>query len=157
MIHSQELSPECDEHRRLVQEGLRLLSICETNMIAKRGVPLIQAILSNEQKIREKALHKVDTRHESTPNKADRTNLDISEVIRHFHQQDRLNFSAPPCRLPQTTEWFDVDSRSIWPPSESRPNTGGRAIMLPSEQSIYGIDFPDNFEEVFALAENYII
>lgn len=149
MIHSPESSPECDEHRRLVQEGLRMLSICETNMIAKRGVPLLQAMLANEQRIREKTLQ-VEPAHESI-DKSDRRNLDISEIIRNFYQQDRLNFAATSSRL--RTDWFDGD-QSSWPP-ETRPNPEGRAIMPPG-QSIYGIDFPDNFDEVFALAANYI-
>lgn len=156
MIHSPESSPECDEHRRLVQDGLRMLSVCETNMIAKRGVPLLQAMLANEQQIREKTL-RVESHHESIPNKTERKNLDISEIIRHFYQQDRLNFSASSSRLHHNTEWFDVDNQSSWPPTEGRSNTEGRAIMPPpGQQSIYGIDFPDNFEEVFALAANYI-
>lgn len=116
-------------------------------MIAKRGVPLLQAMLANEQRIREKTLQ-VEPHRESM-NKTDRRNLDISEIIRHFYQQDRLNFTSTP-RMSRSG-WFDGDSS--WPP-ESRP-TEGRAIMAPN-QSIYGIDFPDNFEEVFALAANYI-
>lgn len=156
MIHSPGSSPECDEHRRLVQEGLRMLSICETNMIAKRGVPLLQTMLANEQRIREKTLHQVEPHHESVL-RPDRKNLDISEIIRHFYQQDRLNFSVTSGRLPQNTDWFDMENQSSWPPTESRPNTEGRAIIPPpGNQSIYGIDFPDNFEEVFALAANYI-
>jgi hypothetical protein len=155
MIHSPESSPECDEHRRLVQEGLRMLSICETNMIAKRGVPLLQAMLANEQRIRESTRHQVESHHESVP-RPERKNVDISEIIRHFYQRDRLNFSATSSRLPQNTDWFDVDNQSSWPPTE-RSNTDGRAIMPPpGNQSVYGIEFPDNFEEVFALAANYI-
>jgi hypothetical protein len=133
-----------------------MLSICEINMIAKRGVPLLQAMLANEQRIRERTLHQVGPHHESIP-KTERRNLDISEIIRHFYQQDRLNFSATTSRLSQNADWFDVDNQSSWPPTESRPNTDGRALMPPpGDQSIYGIEFPDNFEEVFALAANYI-
>ncbi|KAL3703772.1 hypothetical protein TMatcc_009461 [Talaromyces marneffei ATCC 18224] len=157
MIHSPESSPECDEHRRLVQDGLRMLSVCETNMIAKRGVPLLQAMLANEQRIRRKTLHQIEPQNEIISNKTERRNIDISEIIRHFYQQDRLKFSATSTRLHQNADWFDDDNQGSWPPAEGRPNTEGRVIIPPpGNESIYGIDFPDNFEEMFALAANYI-
>ncbi|KAH8690466.1 hypothetical protein BGW36DRAFT_388813 [Talaromyces proteolyticus] len=153
IIHSPEFSPECDEHRRLVQDGLRLLSTCETNMIATRGIPLIQAMLANEGRIREKTFNQVEASVTgNTPNKIDARNLDIKEIIRSFYMQDRLNsFTATVSRYP-SAEWFATDSQSSWP-----PNTSEKAALPPLlNQPAYESDFPDNFDDVLALAANYI-
>ncbi|EED13588.1 conserved hypothetical protein [Talaromyces stipitatus ATCC 10500] len=158
MIYSLESSPECDEHRRLVQDGLHMLSVCETNMIAKRGIPLLKAMLANEKRIREKTLHEVEgSDHGDLSTRNDRRNLDISEIIRNFYQQDHLHFSAAMGRLNQNADWFDAQNQSSWPPTESKADVDRDTIMPPTgHQSIYGFEFPDNFEEVFALAANYI-
>lgn len=153
MIHSPGVSTECDQHRRLVQDGLRILSACETNMIAKRGIPLLHVMLANERQIREKTLNQLEASlPESIPDSIDTRNVDIKEIIRSFYREDQLNFPSAITSRHQAAEWFQIDNQSNWPPTSE-----GRAVMAPpTQQPAYGIDFPDNFEDVFALAANYI-
>jgi chaperone required for assembly of F1-ATPase len=149
MIHSSALSPEADEHRRLVQDGLCILSVCETNMIAKRGIPLLQAMLANEQRIREKRLDQMGAPlAENIPGRLDGNNLDIKEIIRNFYEQDRLNFSRVTNKRLQDAQ----DNQSSWPPILE----GATILSSPNHNLPYELEFPNSFEDVLALAANYI-
>lgn len=153
ILHSPTSAPECDEHRQLVREGIRILSQCETNMIAKRGVPLLRMMLSNEQRMRENAPgqsgdHMKFVSRESTFN----SSLCITETIRSFCEQEQFSFHDKnnKAKLPSNTR---EASEFSWPPSNSDCET----FLSPNTRlSTHALEFPHGFEDIFALATNYI-
>jgi hypothetical protein len=147
------MAPECDEHRQLVREGIRILSQCETNMIAKRGVPLLQMLLSNEQRMRENAPGQSGGHMDFASRDGSRNSSSyVTETIRSFCEQEQFSSHEKSThrKLPSNTR--DINEFS-WPPTSSDCDT----FLTPDARlSTHTLEFPHSFEDIFALATNYI-
>lgn len=160
MFHRPVTDPECYEHRQLVQDGIGILSRSDTNMIAKRGVPLLEALLSNEKRKRSSfdSLQGPDR----TESPADDTSslglehLDIPGVIRRFCEQHRLKFTGPKSREGRSVSLSLDELQQDWPPTQLGGDRNG--AIRPSTGPFATYDFEDSeiLADVLALASDYV-
>ncbi|KAJ5295469.1 hypothetical protein PENANT_c001G08466 [Penicillium antarcticum] len=109
LFHQSGPERESSEHRRLINGGIEILSQCQSDMIAKRGVSLLKAMLADDQcKTSERRLtvemHGRRDIHNDMPG-AQRSNfLSIPAIIRNFYQQDHAPLVGKPRRTSETSE-----------------------------------------------------
>lgn len=155
MFHQPRPERQASEHRQLIEDGIEILSQCETDMIARRGVSLLRAMLEAGQmdsrrrgvagEPREPPLLDASTPKES--------GLDIAAIIQTFYRQDRASITGH-CRtalggsgLTRNTghgRWPDLsnDASGIMP---------GADLMMP-----LGVDYAEGLDDILSLATNYL-
>jgi hypothetical protein len=160
MFHRPVTDPECYEHRQLVHEGIGILSRSDTNMIAKRGVPLLEALLSSE---------KTDRSSLDTPRGSNRTessaddasslrlkDLDIPGVIRKFCEQDRLKFTSSNAREGRSANLSSDELQQDWPPRQADGDRSGAVVPSTGPFATYGFEDSEMLADVLALASDYV-
>lgn len=55
MFHQPRSDRQASENRQLIEDGIEILSHCETDMIAQRGVSLLRAMLQADKGATERA------------------------------------------------------------------------------------------------------
>ncbi|CEJ61236.1 hypothetical protein PMG11_09773 [Penicillium brasilianum] len=155
MFHQPRQDRQASEHRQLIEDGIEILSHCDTDMIARRGVSLLRAMLEAEQnQHRERRVVGEPPEspfiQDSTPRE---TGLDIAAIIQTFYRQNRARIAGH-CRpalgrsfLPRTT------GQSGWP-GVSKDISG----IMPSVDLMMplGIDYADGLDDILSLATNYL-
>ncbi|KAJ5682138.1 uncharacterized protein N7477_002078 [Penicillium maclennaniae] len=139
------------EHRQLVEDGIEILTHCESEMIGRRGVFLLRAMLDAEQnksrerrqiaEIRESQSLGVDATHDG---------MDIAGVIRTFYQRDRASSARP--MLPGRPS-RKATGHENW--TEKTSDVSG---MMPNVDFIapLGVDYAEGLEDILSLATNYL-
>jgi hypothetical protein len=155
MFHQPRQDRQASEHRQLIEDGIEILSHCETDMIARRGVSLLRAMLEAEQRDpRERRvvgeLREPPLLHGTTPKE---NGLDIAAIIQTFYRQDRASItghsrttlSGPSlARTTGHTRWPDVtnDVSGIMSSVD---------LMMP-----LGVDYAEGLGDILSLATNYL-
>lgn len=122
-------------------------------MIAKRGVPLLQMLLYNEQMMRKNAPGQSGSHMDVACRETSRNSrLYITETIRRFCEQEQVAFDEKSSRVELPSSAKEINEFS-WPPSISDCET---FLSPDARQSTHALEFPYGFEDIFALATNYI-
>ncbi|KAJ5770498.1 uncharacterized protein N7511_002549 [Penicillium nucicola] len=109
LFHQTGPERESSEHRRLIDGGIEILSQCQSDMIAKRGVSLLKAMLADEQgKTSERRLISGMHGRRDTCNDMPVTQrskyLSIPAIIRNFYQQDHAPLIQKSRRTSETSD-----------------------------------------------------
>lgn len=150
--------PESTHHRQLVQEGLQILSHSDSNMIARRGVHLLEALLSREQYSRPPPIGQALNLE---PDER-RLELDLVGIIRNFCEQGRWRGfpklpapSKPLAALDMDQDWPPVDNR-IGRRNGVDDRQSGLPSPLGSLGAPYGIEGVESLQDILTLATNYV-
>lgn len=155
MFHQPRPDRQASEHRQLIEDGIEILSHCDTDMIARRGVSLLRAMLEAEQnQPRERRFvgepPESPLLHDTTSSE---NGLDIAAIIQTFYRQDQATITEH-CRpslggssLSRATghsRWPDLsnDTSGIMP---------GVDLMMP-----LGVDYAEGLDDILSLATNYL-
>jgi hypothetical protein len=151
MCHQPGPDRQSAEHRQLIEDGIEILMHCESDMIARRGVSLLRAMLDAEQKgyrerrhvaeLRESQLLDVDT---------SRDEMDIAGIIRTFYQRDRASSARPTL---QTQRAWKTTGHEHW--TEMTSDEPG---MMPNVDLVtpLGVDYAEGLDDILSLATNYL-
>ncbi|KAL5363573.1 hypothetical protein BJX96DRAFT_120174 [Aspergillus floccosus] len=150
--------PETTHHRQLVQDGLQILSHSGSNMIAQRGVHLLEALLSREQCSRPPPIGR--TLGGETDDR--RIDLDLVGIIRNFCEQGRLRGFPRLATGAKQVQPMDMDHG--WPPIDNRigqrnGGSGRQSVLSPSLEYLaapYGLDGVEGLQDILSLASNYV-
>lgn len=155
MFHQSVADRQASDHRQLIEDGIEILSHCESDMIAQRGVSLLRAMLEAEQ-LRNRGRYLVPELREPSilPGSPSRENgLDIASIIRAFYQLDRANLpgrSKSILQIPSTVRATNHRHRSEITSIE--PDVlSGVDMMAP-----LGADYAEGLEDILNLATNYL-
>lgn len=147
MFHQPCADRQASEHRQLIEDGIEILSHCDTDMIARRGVSLLRAMLEAEQK--QPRARRLGGEPPESPLLRDtiarEKGLDIAAIIQTFYRQDRANFTEH-CR-PAAGE-----------PSLSRNTGHSRWPDLLNDTSgiMPGVDYMEGLDDILSLATNFL-
>ncbi|KAJ5377018.1 hypothetical protein N7509_013904 [Penicillium cosmopolitanum] len=128
MFHRPTADSQSSQNRQFVEDGIAILSHCDSDMIARRGVPLIKAMLQAE----ERRSGSPDSHEAQAFDKAG-MGLNIASIIQTFYKKDRSGLSG--------------DSPDI-PPVESSTRTLGDLLMP------FGVDYAEGLDDILSLATN---
>ncbi|KAJ5634309.1 hypothetical protein N7528_002151 [Penicillium herquei] len=134
-------------------DGIEILSHCESDMIAQRGVSLLRAMLEAEQmsnidspipRIRESSILPETPSRETGP--------DIAGIIRAFYQQDRASFQTRSKSMLQVaTSNRSIDHRHWSEITSFETGISGVDLM-----GSLGIDYAEELDDILNLATNYL-
>lgn len=155
MFHQSVADRQSSEHRQLIEDGIEILSHCESDMIAQRGVSLLKAMLEAEQ-LRNHGRYLVPELREPSilPRSPSRENgLDIADIIRAFYQQDRASLPGRSKSILQIPSTARATNHRHWSEITSiEPGVlSGVDIMAP-----LGVDYAEGLEDILNLATNYL-
>jgi hypothetical protein len=155
MFHQSVADRQSSEHQQLIEDGIEILSHCESDMIAQRGVSLLRAMLEAEQLSNRGRYLVPDLRGPSVlPGSPSHENgLDIAEIIRAFYQHDRANLPGRCKSLLQVPSTMRAANHRHWSEITSiEPGVlSGVDMMAP-----LGVDYTEGLEEILNLATNYL-
>ncbi|KAF9891600.1 hypothetical protein FE257_003611 [Aspergillus nanangensis] len=151
LFHRTVSDPETTYHRQLIQDGLQILLHSESNMIARRGVHLLEALLSRERCRR------------STPNVDvgdQRMSLDLVDLIRDFCEQSRWR-AVSRIGAPARPSWPTSEMDQGWPPENLVGRANRQSILSPPSLEAalgvpYGLECADSLQDILSLASNYV-
>ncbi|RHZ61989.1 fungal specific transcription factor domain-containing protein [Aspergillus thermomutatus] len=138
--------PETNQHRQLVQDGLKILSRCDSNMIARRGVHLLEALLARKRARSQDALPGIRTT-ESASEPSRIVGLDLVGIIRSFCEQDRLQMTDR--QSEPTRDWPPMDFRGANRDNGQSPSLEPLSVSL-------GLECAEGLEDIFSLAASYV-
>lgn len=148
MFHRPARDEQSLQNRHFVEDGITILSHCDSDMIARRGVALLRAMLDVE----DKRFHTSDSTETLVLQKASMSS-DIASIIQKFYRQDRDSLSGQPPPIPQTDFTIGAFGHDSWPNTTSREST-----TLPSSELLlpFGVDYPEGLDDILSLATNYL-
>ncbi|KAJ6069211.1 hypothetical protein N7499_011098 [Penicillium canescens] len=152
LFHQTGPERESSEHRRLIDGGIEILSQCQSDMIAKRGVSLLKAMLADEQcKTSERRLIVgVHGRRDVCLDMSgtQRCNyLNIPAIIRTFYQQDHaalIGKSRRSSEMSEVARWPEL----IRDESVPTPSVDIFASL--------GLDCVGGLDEILNMAADYM-
>ncbi|KAJ5145366.1 hypothetical protein N7448_002758 [Penicillium atrosanguineum] len=151
MCHQPGPDRQSAEHRQLIEDGIEILTHCESDMIARRGVSLLRAMLDAEQKGYRERQQVAELRGSQLLGvDASRDGMDIAGIIRTFYQRDQASSARP--MLPSRPPW-KATGHEHW--SEM---TGDETGMMPNVDFIapLGVDYAEGLDDILSLATNYL-
>jgi hypothetical protein len=155
MFHQPRPDRQVSEHRQLIEDGIEILSHCETDMIARRGVSLLRAMLEAEQReprerrtmgeLRESRLLNSTTPKES--------GLDIAAIIQKFYRQDRASVTGHARTALSGSSLTRTTGHTRWPDMSN--DVSG---IMPSVDLMMplGVDYAEGLDDILSLATNYL-
>lgn len=159
MWHQPEPSHQSAEHRQLIEDVIEILTHCESDMIARRGVSLLTAMLDAEQKRNRERRHVAELRESQLLDvdvdvdvDVSRDGMDIAGIIRTFYQRDRASSARP--MLQGRPAWkAKATGHEHW--TEMTSDESG---MMPNVDLItpLGVDYVDGLDDFLNLATNYL-
>lgn len=155
MFHQSVADRQSSEHRQLIEDGIEILSHCESDMIAQRGVSLLRAMLEAEQ-LRNRGRYLVPELREPSipPGSPSRENgLDIADIIRAFYQHDCTSLPGRQKSILQIPSTVRAANHRHWSEITSiEPSVlSGIDMMAP-----LGVDYAEGLEDILNLATNYL-
>ncbi|OOF99347.1 hypothetical protein ASPCADRAFT_137709 [Aspergillus carbonarius ITEM 5010] len=147
LFHRAHTDPETTYHRQLVNDGLEILSHSESNMIARRGVHLLEVLLARER-------DRSSPRQLPSPEQEADRDLDLVGVIRRFYEKGRWQRSRTASR----------DGSQGWPPVErggsdragqAPTSVGATSPSLEGLTMSYSLECAESLEDILVLAANY--
>lgn len=151
MCHQPEPDHQSAEHRQLIEDGIEILTHCESDMIARRGVSLLRAMLDAEQKGDRERRDTADLRGSQLLSAdASRDGMDIAAIIRTFYQHDRASSARP--ILPSRPSW-KATGHEHW-----TELTSDEPEMMPNVDFIapLGVNYAEGLDDILSLATNYL-
>ncbi|PWY74303.1 hypothetical protein BO70DRAFT_341121 [Aspergillus heteromorphus CBS 117.55] len=161
LFHRPPSDPETTYHRQLIHDGLEILSHSESNMIARRGVHLLEALLARERD-RNEVTHLPSPQHErdgtgyAHAHGDSDLDLDLVGVIRSFCEEGRWSRTR--------SRTLSRDGSQGWPPVErvggsrkgqAESSTGATSPSLEGLAMSYGLECAESLEDILVLATNY--
>ncbi|PYH91553.1 hypothetical protein BO71DRAFT_359115, partial [Aspergillus ellipticus CBS 707.79] len=148
LFHRTTSDPETAYNRQLINDGLELLSrsSSESNMIARRGVHLLEALLARERK-----------RGPTNPQSQSQSQsheLDLVAVIRSFWGGGWEGGSGSGSGDGEGS----ICLSQGWPPVEREFRDGNGDMQTPSLEGLamsYGLECAESLEDILVLAANY--
>lgn len=154
MFHQSGTDRQSMEHRELIEDGIEILSHCELDMIAQRGVYLLRAMLEAENfsnrrppstRMREPSmLHGGSLRGNG---------FDIADIICTFYKHDRASLPRRPDSSLQESSTTRTVESSHW--TEIINFESG---VMPGVDVVgsLGVDCVEGLDEILNLATNYL-
>ncbi|KAJ5784581.1 uncharacterized protein N7503_009793 [Penicillium pulvis] len=155
MFHQSVADRQSSEHRQLIEDGIEILSHCESDMIAQRGVSLLRSMLEAEQ-LRNRGRYLVPELREPSilsASPSQENGLDIADIIRAFYQHDRASLPGRPKSILQIPSTARAANHRHWSEITSvEPSVlSGIDMMAP-----LGVDYAEGLEDILNLATNYL-
>ncbi|KAJ5547679.1 hypothetical protein N7513_004913 [Penicillium frequentans] len=155
MFHQSVADRQSSEHRQLIEDGIEILSHCESDMIAQRGVSLLRAMLEAEQLSNRGRYLVPELREPSilSGSPSRENGLDIADIIRAFYQHDRASLPGRPKSILQIPSTVRAANHRHWSEITSiEPSLlSGIDMMAP-----LGVDYAEGLEDILNLATNYL-
>ena len=155
MFHQSVSDRQSSEHRQLIEDGIDILSHCESDMIAQRGVSLLKAMLEAEQlnargkrlvpEMREPRILRGLIPHEN--------GFDIADIIRAFYQHDRTSSPGASRSILQIPDAARTAEHRHW-----AEMSGHHPSMISGVELItpLGVDYAEGLDDILSLATNYL-
>lgn len=129
-----------------MEDGIAILSHCDSDMIARRGVPLIKAMLQAEER-----RYQSPNSHEPQVLQNAGSGLDIASIIQTFYKQVRGSLSGDSPNDPPAESSTRTLGCGNWPDMMSHEVTGvpSADILMP-----FGADYAEGLDDILSLATN---
>ncbi|PYH29127.1 Zn(II)2Cys6 transcription factor [Aspergillus neoniger CBS 115656] len=147
LFHRTTSDPETTYHRQLINDGLEILSHNESNMIARRGVHLLEALLARER-------DRSSPKHLPSPEQDADRDLDLVGVIRSFCEKGRWQRSRTASR-DGSQGWPPVDRGSSERNAQAQTPVGVTSPTLERLSMSYSLECAESLEDILVLAANY--
>ncbi|RJE21822.1 hypothetical protein PHISCL_05841 [Aspergillus sclerotialis] len=154
MFHRLPTDPQVSEHRRLVEDGVEILLHCEMDVIARRGVSLLTAMLDAERTrsqrrnlmigVCDPQMHLFGTFASSG------NDLDIAAIIQAFYRHDRTSLPDQTNQTPSVMRNLWHNQRDQWSSVTSNISPTLEPIVPP------GLDYTEGLDDILNLATNYL-
>ncbi|KAJ5683555.1 hypothetical protein N7462_006720 [Penicillium macrosclerotiorum] len=155
MFHQSVSDRQSSEHRQLIQDGIDILSRCQTDMIAQRGVALLRAMLDAEQKVsRDKQCPSELKPPQRIQENMPRGNgIDIATIIQTFYRHDRANVTRSSRLALQVPSTIRAAENGNW--TEMTTDLPSLASSVDFITPL-GVDYAEGLDDILSLATNYL-
>lgn len=151
MFHQSVSDRQSAEHRQLIEDGIEILSHCESDMIAQRGVSLLRAMLEAEQLSTVRSLGPGLNGPSIIPGTpSSESGLDIAGIIRAFYQNDRARGPGRSKSILQAPSMSRMDSRHWSEITNVEPG------VMSGIDLGFGVDYAEGLDDILNLATNYL-
>lgn len=154
MFHQSGTSHQPTEHRELIEDGIEILSNCELDMIAQRGVSLLRAMLESGRINNRKSTFGQIHQPPLLPVGSLRgKGLDIADVICTFYKHDRASFPPRSDSILRRASTARTSENNNWSSLlDYQPGIMQGADFVGS----LGLDSVEGLDEILNLATNYL-
>lgn len=148
MFHHPVADSQSSENRQFVEDGIAILSHCDSDIIARRGVSLLKTMLNVEDK-----RSQLPSSYEAQVVPGGGMGLDIAAIIQTFYKQDRDSLSGQPRYFLQTPPTTRISGDDHWPNIISPESSA-----VPSSELLvpFGVDYAEGLDDILSLATNYL-
>lgn len=146
MFHRPTTDRQSAQNRQFVEDGIAILSQCDSDMIARRGVPLIKAmLLAEERRSHSPESHEAQTFHKGSKG------LDIASIIQTFYKEDRSSLCGDSPDIPPVESSNGTLGCGNWPDMINHELTGisSTDLLMP-----FRVDYAEGLDDLLSLATN---